>query len=173
MSNIIKIIYLCLFFCIIIYSCRSTLESGTKKPSDNISAEMRLRKDILKEAEKYKGTKYKYAGKTPKGFDCSGYTYYVCSKFDIDLSGSSSAQSQQGKEIPVNKAKPGDLIFFGRNGRKGKIQHVGMVYKNNKDGLYMIHSSSKRGIVVDNVTTSKYWKPKLLFARTVLTLQEK
>lgn len=173
MSNIIKIISLCLLFCVAIYSCRSTPKSGTTKPSDKLSAEMRLRKDVLKEAEKYKGTKYKYAGKTPQGFDCSGYTYYIFSKFDINLSGSSTAQSKQGKEIPVSKAKPGDLLFFGRNGRNGKIQHVGMVFKNNTDGLYMIHSSSKRGIVVDNVTTSKYWKPKLLFARTVLLLQEK
>jgi cell wall-associated NlpC family hydrolase len=141
--------------------------STTKKPTS--TAEAKTRQLLIKEAEKHKGTPYKYAGKDPKGFDCSGFTYYVYGKHNIQLSGSSGAQAKQGKEIPVAKAKTGDLLFFGREGREGRIQHVGLVYKNNAEGLYMIHSSSKRGIVIDNVTTSSYWKPKLLFARRVLS----
>ncbi|MGH1335101.1 MAG: C40 family peptidase [Aureispira sp.] len=133
-----------------------------------VTAEVKTRLSIIKEAEKHKGVPYKYAGKDPKGFDCSGFTYYVYGKHDVQLSGSSGAQSKQGKEIALNKVKKGDLLFFGRDGRSGRIQHVGLVYKNTSDGLYMIHSSSKRGIVIDNVTTSKYWKPKLLFARRVV-----
>lgn len=129
---------------------------------------VQLRQQIIQEAEKHKGAPYKYAGKDPRGFDCSGFTFYVFGQNSIDLSSSSGAQSRQGKEIPVDKAQPGDLLFFGREGRTGRIQHVGIVYKNNADGLYMIHSSSKRGIVIDNVTTSKYWKPILLFARRVV-----
>lgn len=149
-------------------SCKSSSNSTASKSS----AEMSLRSQLIKEAEKHKGTKYKYAGKDPKGFDCSGFTYYVCSKHSIKLSSSSGSQSKQGEEIPISKAQRGDLLFFGRHGRNGKIQHVGMVYKNNSEGLFMIHSSSKRGIVIDNVTTSKYWKPKLLFARRILDLKE-
>lgn len=140
--------------------------SSTKEPT--VTAEVKTRQLIIKEAEKHKGVPYKYAGKDPKGFDCSGFTYYVYGKHNIQLSSSSGAQSKQGKEIPIAKAKNGDLLFFGREGRDGRIQHVGLVYKNTSEGLYMIHSSSKRGIVIDNVTTSKYWKPKLLFARRVL-----
>lgn len=138
----------------------------TKKPT--VTAEVKTRQLIITEAEKHKGVPYKYAGKDPKGFDCSGFTYYVYGKHNIQLSSSSGAQSKQGQEIPIEQAKNGDLLFFGREGREGRIQHVGLVYKNTAEGLYMIHSSSKRGIVVDNVTTSKYWKPKLLFARRVL-----
>ena len=95
------------------------------------------------------------------------------SKYNIDLSSSSSAQSKQGTEISTSKAQKGDLLFFGTEGRKGKIQHVGLVYKNDSEGLFMIHSSTKRGIVIDNVTTSTYWKPKLLFARKVMELKGK
>ncbi len=170
--KIIKLLCLILLVNVVIQGCRST-STTTRKPADKTTAEMRFREDILTEAQKYKGTAYKYAGKSPKGFDCSGFTYYVFSKFDISLSGSSSAQSKQGKEITASKAQAGDLLFFGRNGRNGKIQHVGIVYRNDKDGLFMIHSSSKRGIVIDNVTTSTYWKPKLLYARTVVALQDK
>lgn len=145
--------------------------TSTSNKAPTVTAEAKTRQLLITEAEKHKGVPYKYAGKDPKGFDCSGFTYYVYGKHNIQLSGSSGAQSKQGKEIPIAKAKNGDLVFFGREGRTGRIQHVGLVYKNNSSGLYMIHSSSKRGIVIDNVTTSSYWKPKLLFARRVLPTQ--
>lgn len=147
----------------------STRPTSSKRPTvTKPSAEVRLRQQIITEATKHKGVPYKYAGKSPKGFDCSGFTYYVFGKQDIQLNASSGAQSKQGKEVPIKKAKQGDLLFFGREGRQGRIQHVGIVYQNNAEGLLMIHSSSKRGIVIDNVSTSKYWKPKLLFARRVI-----
>lgn len=145
----------------------TTSKVPPRKPAA-VTAEVKTRLSIIKEAEKHKGVPYKYAGKDPKGFDCSGFTYYVYGKHAIKLSGSSGAQAKQGKEIALSKVKKGDLLFFGRDGKTGRIQHVGLVYKSNSDGLYMIHSSSKRGIVIDNVTTSKYWKPKLLFARRVV-----
>ena len=148
-------------------SAGKTFSSNSKN-----AAEVKLRTAMIKEAEKYKGTKYKYGGKNPKGFDCSGFTYYVCSKFDIQLMGSSSYQSKQGIEVPISKVKSGDLLFFGRYGKSGKIQHVGMVYKNTSEGLYMIHSSSKRGIVIDNISTFKYWKSRLLFARQIIQLKK-
>ncbi len=160
------------FVSIICFSCKSSDTSVGSNKNKNVSAELTLRRGLIKEAEKHKGVPYKYAGKDPKGFDCSGFTHYVCSKYSIKLSGSSAHQSKQGTEIPTSKAQVGDLLFFGRNGRSGKIQHVGMVYKNDSEGLFMIHSSSKRGIVIDNVSTSKYWKPKLLFARRIVDLKE-
>lgn len=156
----------------LVNSCKSTSTATSSKPP-KVSAETALRQSLIKDAEKYKGVKYKYAGKDPKGFDCSGFTYFVYSKHAIKLSSSSTSQSKQGTEISISKAKPGDLLFFGRNGRNGKMQHVGIVYKNTSEGLYMIHSSSKRGIVIDNVSTSKYWKPKLLFAKTILAFKGK
>lgn len=168
-NNTLFFCFFSIFIVLGLSSCKSNVSSSS---TPRVSAETKLRVSLIKEAEKYKGTKYKYAGKDPKGFDCSGFTYYVCSKYDIKLSGSSSSQSKQGVEIPISKAQRGDLLFFGRHGRSGKIQHVGMVYNNSSEGLFMIHSSSKRGIVIDNVTTSKYWKPKLLFARRIIGLKE-
>ena len=172
-KSIVNLSIFLVFALAFVNSCQSTRSTSVSNNSSKVSAETTLRQGIIKDAEKHKGVKYKYAGKDPKGFDCSGFTYYVCSKHRIKLSSSSTSQSKQGVEVPISKVKPGDLLFFGRNGRNGKIQHVGIVYKNTSDGLYMIHSSSKRGIVIDNVTSSKYWKPKLLFAKTILGLKGK
>jgi len=52
-----------------------------RKPRSNTSRNISsLRTDIIRTARKYKGSKYKYGGTTPKGFDCSGFTSYVLLK---------------------------------------------------------------------------------------------
>ena len=33
---------------------------------------------VIAEARKYIGTPYRAAGRTPKGFDCSGFTHAMC-----------------------------------------------------------------------------------------------
>lgn len=130
--------------------------------------EMRLRQDIVSYAKKQIGKRYKYAGRTPKqGFDCSGFTYYVMGNFDINLSPSSRAQENEGHPIDISRAKAGDLIFF-RRSKKGAVFHVALVVSNTQDGLTVIHSTS-RGVVVDNISRSSYWKPKISTARDVVS----
>jgi len=143
------------------YSTSTTKTSRVKSSS----TESALRSDIIKYAKKYKGARYKYGGTTPKGFDCSGFTSYVFKKFDIPITRTSDSQAKKGKKINLPYAKPGDLAFFGR-GRK--ITHVALVTKNSKSGLQVIHSTSSRGVVEENVTNSSYWKSRLLFVRRVI-----
>lgn len=126
-----------------------------------------LRENVLTYAEKYVGTKYRYGGEDPKGFDCSGFTYYVMKKFDISLDRTSRSQENDGKSIRLKEVKPGDLVFF-RRSPIGSVFHVALVKSNDSKGLKVIHSTS-RGVVVDNISESSYWKPKLSSARTVIS----
>ena len=64
--------------------------------------------------------------------------------------------------------QPGDLVFFRRSSREN-IFHVALVVKNDRDGIQVIHSTSSRGVVLDNITKSTYWAPKLSEARNVLS----
>ncbi len=41
--------------------------------------------DMLTFAHKFTGLRYRRGGKTPKGFDCSGFTSYVYRQFGISL----------------------------------------------------------------------------------------
>jgi cell wall-associated NlpC family hydrolase len=119
-------------------------------------------------ARTFLGTDYLYAGRDPKkGFDCSGFTYFVMDKFGISLSPSSRAQEGQGRKISVSRVQPGDLIFYRRSAASA-VFHVSLVVANEADGIYVIHSTS-RGVVVDNITTSSYWAPKISSARDVVS----
>ncbi len=122
--------------------------------------------EIVAFAKKYKGTKYKYGGTTPKGFDCSGYTYYVYKHFDVDLPHQSGLQEKEGKRISRSEARAGDLVFF-RRSKTGKVFHVAMVVSNDKHGLVVIHATSSRGVVIDNIDENSYWKTKYMTFRRV------
>ena len=124
-------------------------------------------KSILKDAEKYLGTPYKFAGNTAEGFDCSGL---VCKVFDENgekLPRRSSDQALEGQKIDIADAKPGDLVFFATAGGT-RVSHVGIVREIGNDGeVTFIHSSTSKGVIVSSLN-EKYWNKAYLFARRVL-----
>lgn len=128
-----------------------------------------IRSTIVDVAKKYLGTRYVWAGKTPKGFDCSGFTAYVMSLYGIQVSSSSRHQAMQGKKKSLDDVERGDLVFFSRYGKGGRISHVALVVDNTPQGVHVIHATS-RGIVIDNIHESKYWRPKILFAKDVISM---
>lgn len=163
----LKILSLLVFIGFGSTQCVSVLGSSENDTETKaLSKEDKLRDEIISYAKKQLGTSYQYAGRDPRGFDCSGYTYYVMKEFGVKLSTSSKAQANEGKKVDVKEVKPGDLIFFKRT-RAGRVFHVAMVVSNTSSGLEVIHSTS-RGVVVDNITKSKYWKPKISSARNVV-----
>jgi len=148
--------------------------SNSRPPADTLVTskeraveESIVRQQITSYAKQYLGLRYKYAGRTPTGFDCSGFTHFVMDNFNVGLSPSSRGQAVEGKKIELSKVRAGDLIFF-RRPKSRYIFHVAMVYSNDKNGVHIIHSTS-RGVVIDNLNESKYWKPKVYTARDVLS----
>ncbi len=129
--------------------------------------EAALRLEAVEYAKTFLGTKYKLGGTRPNtGFDCSGFTSYVMREIDVDLPRTSGEQEKDGRKVRLKKVQPGDLIFY-RRSPVGKVFHVSMVVDNRPDGVYVIHSTS-RGVVIDNITTSSYWSPKISSARSVI-----
>ncbi|MEI6408813.1 MAG: C40 family peptidase [Bacteroidota bacterium] len=121
---------------------------------------------MIQYAQKYVGSPYKYGGESPSGFDCSGFTSYVLKQYGVKLSPASAEQAKQGVKIPLDRARQGDLLFFGD---ATHIQHVALIVENKKDGIVCVHSTTSRGVIIENVTTSNYWKPKILYARDVIS----
>ena len=115
---------------ILAMSC-TTLTAKTPK-SIYATKEYKNREEIVKEAEKFQGIPYKKDGKIPEtGFDCSGFTSFVFSLFNIKLLGSSSDISKLGFLKNLEFVQEGDLVFFGqKRNRNLKITLVGIWAKN-------------------------------------------
>jgi len=135
----------------------------------NSAEVMQLREYISGYAQNFLGIPYHYAGRAPRtGFDCSGFTSYILKEFAVNASASSRTQATQGDKIELENVLPGDLVFFGYGGR---VHHVAMVVECTAEGIMCVHSTCSRGVIVENISTSKYWRPKILFARDVISGQ--
>lgn len=124
------------------------------------------RANIVSTAKKYIGKPYVYGGKKPSsGFDCSGFTTHVYKENGVSVSGPSHAQAKQGRKKSMKELKEGDLVFFGS---RNKVSHVGIVASVDHNRLQVIHSTSSRGVVVDDISGSDYWQKRYLFGRDIL-----
>lgn len=135
------------------------------KYSTKVGHNSAIRDAIVTSAKKHLGLRYVYGGKSTKGFDCSGFTSYVYQQNGINLSGASYHQAKKGLHIDKQSLKRGDLIFFG----KGKVSHVGIVVSNTGGALEVIHATSSRGVVLENISDSSYWQGRLLYGRDILS----
>ena len=117
--------------------------------------------NIIKTAEKYLKTPYRFGGESPKGFDCSGFVKFVYDKNGKKLPRTADVQYTQGKKVEQSKLKPGDLVFF--TTYAPGASHVGIYYGSGK----FIHTSSSRGVMISRLDET-YWKPRYLGARRII-----
>ncbi len=101
---------------------------------------------VIAYAKKFIGVKYVYGGKSPSGFDCSGYVGYVFKNFGVSLNSSASSMYSNGTKVSKTALRAGDLLFFDASSRKsaGAIDHVGIYLGNNQ----FIHASTSNGKVL-------------------------
>jgi cell wall-associated NlpC family hydrolase len=97
------------------------------------------------------GTKYRYGGVTKNGIDCSAFTLKLFNNvYDVSLPRTASEQYRTTKRITKSELKDGDLVFFRTRYKSG--WHVGVYLT---DG-YFIHSKSRSGVSVDNLSNPTY-----------------
>jgi len=144
-----------IFFVAILSSCSSNRVAYQQPMKTGVESA------VVATAQNYVGSRYRFGATGPRQFDCSGFVYYVHLKHNLDPGRTTTAQAQSGSRIKPAQAQPGDLLFFGK-GRK--MQHVGIVVSNNGRSLQMIHASTSRGVVIEDVYASDYWSGRLKFA---------
>jgi len=121
------------------------------------------RTTLLKKAKDLIGVKYKRAGETPDGFDCSGFVMYVFKEMGVIIPHNAHKISCLGEEIELSEAKTGDLLCFGTAQR---IYHIGIYYNiDGKDGV--IHCISG-GVKANQDKQWEYWKPKIGKVRRIV-----
>lgn len=91
---------------------------------------------LIKTALSLLNVPYLWGGKSIMGIDCSGFIQIVFTVNGFFLPRDASQQVSEGREIALNEIQPGDLVFFGK---EGKTTHVGMYTGNSR----LIHASGR------------------------------
>jgi cell wall-associated NlpC family hydrolase len=120
------------------------------------------RHEIVITARRFLGKTYVWGGTTPRGFDCSGLSFFVYKLNGIELPRISWLQFRDefGKKITKSQLTYGDLVFF-QTYRQGP-SHVGIYIGNNQ----FIHASPTSGVTTSNLD-DPYFKKRYIGAKTI------
>jgi cell wall-associated NlpC family hydrolase len=121
----------------------------SREPEASSPASSSRGEEVVREAKKWSGVKYRLGGSTRGGIDCSGLPMMVYKKFGVSLPHSDKAQYRYGKKIS-GFPRMGDLVFFNEHGNG--ISHVGIYAGNGK----IVHASDYYNRVA--VSDMKYIK---------------
>lgn len=116
-----------------------------------------LKDSIVKYGKNLLGTPYVTAGNGKKGFDCSGYIYFVFQHFDVEVPRSTAGYENFGTEIPLEDVQKGDLLLF-LSPTRNAIGHIGIVSSANGNESDFIHatSGSEMEVVITNLSNEGY-----------------
>jgi cell wall-associated NlpC family hydrolase len=133
----------------------SASRSGRPGASANL-ANIPASGDVASYAVRFAGSRYRYGGSGPGGFDCSGFTSYIYRQFGVGLphnAGSQFSTSYGASVGSMDNLAPGDLVFFVNTGGHRGVSHVALYI----GGGRIIHAMTPRyGVQVSNVYDS-YW----------------
>lgn len=142
---------------------------GTRKSTVSRYESTTIQDDLLSYSRNYLGKPYRYAGKGPTAFDCSGFTSFVFKNFGYRLHSSSAGQDRQVPSIAKREdLRKGDLVFFEGSRRNGRVGHVGIVSELLPSGQFkFIHASTTSGVIV-STSTEPYYAARYLRGGRVL-----
>jgi cell wall-associated NlpC family hydrolase len=128
-----------------------------------------LADSILERGMSLIGTRYRFGGTSEAGFDCSGFIGYLFRE-EAGMNLPRSTREMINVNAPLvsrSALKPGDLLFFATNGRRGRVSHAGIYLGDNQ----FIHSSSRKsgGVRVDSLGDS-YWSKTFIEAKRALAM---
>lgn len=114
---------------------------------------------IMDEALKYEGYPYVFGGSNPNtSFDCSGITQWSFQKAGVSLPRTAQMQYDAMHHLSLDKAEPGDLIFFHSTYETADyVTHVGIYVGN----MRMYHAGDPIGYTDLN---DNYWQQHLIGA---------
>lgn len=110
-------------------------------------------------SKRHLGAPYRWGGRSPNGFDCSGFLNYIFEQTGIDLPRTTFAMFTAGTPVPNDQLQAGDVLFF--QTVSAGPSHAG-VYLG--DGRF-IHVSSGQSRVTISAMADPYYTARYLGAR--------
>lgn len=118
---------------------------------------------VVAVAKEMIGKPYRYGGKSPRGFDCSGLVVYVFKQaINLRLPRTSAGLYAYSKPIPLGQEQPSDLLFF--RSPEGRISHVGIYLGRG----YFVHAASTGSVVRRSNGNKKYWRQRFAGVRRLI-----
>jgi cell wall-associated NlpC family hydrolase len=104
---------------------------------------------LIETAMQFRNSPYLWGGRSPFGYDCSGFTQIVYKINGVRLPRDASQQASVGRIIDtVKETVQGDLVFFA--GEKDRVVHVGLAIPPGKiihcSGMVRIDALDEKGI---------------------------
>jgi cell wall-associated NlpC family hydrolase len=104
-------------------------------------------------ALQFVGYPYVWAGNTPGGFDCSGFTQYVIlNTVGIDIGHGTGGQMNYGMWVDAGNLQPGDLVYFAGTFGDG-ISHTGVYIG---DGQFVHAENEGTGVTISWLWSDYY-----------------
>ena len=105
------------------------------------------------------GVPYRNGGNDPRGFDCSGFIWFVFAQHGIEVPRTVTDLFASGRPVAVDELQPGDLVFFSTIAPGAS--HVGMSI----GGDQFVHAPSSKGEVRTERVSAPYWRSRFVGAR--------
>ena len=122
--------------------------------------------NVISVGKTFLGIPYRWGGTSESGFDCSGFIRHIFDWFGIRLPRTSREIAHVGSYVSRSELQKGDLIFFsGRNVNSGVIGHIGIVVEVTNEAVKMMHSSSSKGVHIEDLNKSDYFSKRYMTAR--------
>lgn len=121
--------------------------------AEHTSAASITGQDLANFALQFVGYPYVWAGNTPAGFDCSGFTQYVAlNMLGIDITHSTELQMNYGAWVDWGNWAPGDFIYFAGTWGDG-ISHTGIYIG---DGQFVHAENEGTGVCISSLYSDYY-----------------
>ncbi|MBI4505847.1 MAG: LysM peptidoglycan-binding domain-containing protein [Chloroflexi bacterium] len=117
---------------------------------------------VVAYARQFVGYPYVFGGTTPRGFDCSGFVWYVFRNMDRPIPRDLYGQWQSGAPVSYANLAPGDIVFFSNTYMPG-LSHNGIYIGG---GLFVNAQSESYGVRITSMAEA-YWAKRYSGARRV------
>lgn len=121
---------------------------------------------VVRTAQTYLSSPYRWGGMSKEGVDCSGLIVLAYRAIGMEPPRTSDKQALIGRAVSTKELAPGDILFFAAS-KPGVIGHSALVVENHSGKVKFIHATTGYGVRYDFLP-NEHWSKLFISARRYL-----